>query len=195
MGLGQAGKKLSCAQSTDWITPIPRNLRNGSQHKSAFAKRRVRNCKVRHSISPAIPQHDVEIEDPRAPAPAHTAAAKTVFNALQMPEHSFWIALCAHQTGPVGVTSVRRTHGRCFDNRSAGQNVPPFAVERRHGRRQYPARRTEMRVPHIGAERDKVELPAQGVRYPARFVRRAADGDHGRSPYLHGGWPPGTDRR
>ena len=194
MRLGQACKKLSCRQSTDWIVPIPRNLYRRGQNKITFTKQGVRNGEIFRRICAPIPQHDIEIEHTRPPAHPHAAAAKTGLYRLQIPQHGLRIAPGAHQTGTVGITPVRGAYGRAFNDRGTGHNRSPITSQRVHRRGEHLARVAIARMPNIGAQRDEIELRAQTVRYPARFARKAAGGDHGKSPCPRGAWRHAPDR-
>ena len=75
-------KKLTDSTATDRIAPMRDEFRQGLEHEAALAKGQMRNNQVVRLIGTSRPQDDIEVEDPRPPPSAWTAA-EAAFHALE----------------------------------------------------------------------------------------------------------------
>ena len=188
MVAGQAGKKQPQRQSTARVAPGARNPRCGRKNESALAKSRMGNCQTGYCEGPTVPQHDIEIEHPGAPARASAATAERMLDLMERMEHVFRIEPAAHDRRGIGETAVRRAERRGFDDPRSHLALQSAAIQRTESGAQHIPRSAMFDMPDIRPQRDEVAMVIQAVRYPARYDRKDVGGGHGRTPYRPGVW-------
>src|SRR5581483_2988989 len=96
---GKAMGKMTDVEGSH--TPPGRNRRKGLENEAPARQARVRNRQPPGAEFAAGPQHDVEIEHPRAPAPPQPSA-ELALQAFETRKHVQRLELAFHQGNAVG---------------------------------------------------------------------------------------------
>ncbi len=192
-GMGQACEEMSQREAGHRVAPVRGNGKSRGKNEVALAERTVRHAKRARLPATAAPQDDVDIE--HACSPALVATATEVFFQLLDPNQQCRrIHVCGDDGSGVGVAAARRSQRRGGDDRRTRLDSATGRPQGVTCGSDDLAWTAMAAVTPIRAKCEEVGVARQALRYPARCVRRAVDGDRGRSPFRRGVWPPGRDR-
>lgn len=117
---GQAAVKLAQGKTGGRVAPQGGDGHRRAQYEAALAKgwmRHLQEAKSRAARPPAaaLPQHDVEIEHPRAPAAGPTAT-EIAFDLLQHGQKLGWQQMCSQQNRAIGIAAPTRANRNALDD-------------------------------------------------------------------------------
>jgi hypothetical protein len=108
----------------------------GGEHEGARAEGRVGNDEAGCRPRAAIPQHDIEIEHPRAPALAAPAAAEAALDPQQVIEHLVGIEPGLHDGRAIGKAAQRRAKGPARHDPRSRDQLARLVIQSRQRRPQ-----------------------------------------------------------